>query len=242
MEIPLLDAPSEALAHARAVLDTFFVAPDGVFARKARIERTCRGLRLFGWKPEPAALDALYARACEGACGRVVRLVLGADATGRLVAWRELRAPHREPVALRLVHWPFAPPPRPAKFAHDYALARLAAGGELGDAAQMALFCWEGKVLSASFGNFFVRVQGRWLTPPAGAGVLAGCVRNALLARGAAEECAIPLATLSVAEAAAITASGSFVRAVRAIDARSLALSPVEELRAALRGMPGAHS
>lgn len=178
---------------------------------------------IVAWMPEGARVRL----AAEGSCGRVrIRVAL---------------APSPLPARPRLVRraWPFHPPPRPAKLAHDYALMCLAWADAPPAEGEVVVWVWQGQVCSAAWGNLLVRHRGVWWTPPVGPGVLDGVVRRALLEAGAVREGKIPETMLDQAEAAAITNGGVFVRAAGAWEGRALADAPVRTLRDALAGEPG---
>ncbi len=78
----------------------------------------------------------------------------------------------------------------------------------------------EGEVLETAHGNIFVKQRGRWITPSAKGGLLAGTLRSALLQDselGAQEE-KIMLDDLSQGEAVAVTNSVRGVQEVVEIE------------------------
>ena len=222
------------------VLDAFRKVEGEVFYWRARAARMAQALAHLG-----AALDAeafvqayaeLIARMQEG-----VRVRISAWLAEGKVHLQARQAPSPLPHRPRLVvrAWPFAPPPLPAKFAHHYALMRLAWAKAPPRTDEVVVWSWQGRVLSAAWGNLFVYHQGRWLTPPVQAGVLDGVVRRALVAAGAAREEEVSEAMLRRAEAIAITNGGVFVCAAAALEGRALAKAPVAELAKTLVGEPG---
>ncbi len=74
----------------------------------------------------------------------------------------------------------------------------------------------DGEVLETAHGNIFVKQRGKWITPPARGGLLAGTLRSALLRDSAlgAMEGTLTLDDLAVGEAVAVTNS---VRGVREV-------------------------
>lgn len=96
-----------------------------------------------------------------------------------------------------------------------------------------------GEVLETAHGNLFAKIDGKWLTPPAGPGMLAGTVRGLLLdvaPAGAVRESALTVNDLFNAAAVITTNSVHGVRPVVAIDQKELKLedAAVAELRALL--------
>ena len=221
-------------------LDAFRKVDGAVFRWRERARRTARALALAGGGDDPDGVAgryrALVAHAPEGA-----RVRLAAWIADGAVRMRAEQAPSPMPERPRLVvrAWPFAPPPLPAKFAHHYALMRLAWAGAPPRPGEVVVWIRRGRALSAAWGNLFVYHRGIWRTPPVGPGVLDGVVRRALVAAGAAREEEVSEAMLRRAEAIAITNGGVFVRAASAIGARTLDRAPARELRAALAGEPG---
>lgn len=66
---------------------------------------------------------------------------------------------------------------------------------------ELVFFNERGELTEGSFTNLFVRLDGRFLTPPLSCGLLPGTLRAELLATGKAEERVLTLADLAAAEA-----------------------------------------
>jgi branched-subunit amino acid aminotransferase/4-amino-4-deoxychorismate lyase len=93
------------------------------------------------------------------------------------------------------------------------------------------LLAESGEILESAHGNIFAKIEGRWRTPPAGAGLLSGTVRQALLADPslAAEESPLYRNDLASAEIVVVTNSvrGAeevvVIEGLRDVDPRGLA-------------------
>ena len=258
------------LLYAEACFETVRVAETGVFRWPGHMGRLARGLEAFGLAMPPGMGEQLLERVLEAA--RDVRGAHGTDALVRVtltggVAGRGLMPPgasagdEREPachvhawpwrdappVRLRAATWPLPLAARPAKWTSDYgasirALHALRAAGQLGADEEALALDADGRVVSAPTANVALFVDGRWVTPRLGAGVLPGVVRAALLEAGALAEADCDAAMLARCEAVALTSSGAFIRPAATLDGRPLLLdeSVFAPLWAALQGQPGA--
>ena len=87
----------------------------------------------------------------------------------------------------------------------------------------------EGQLCEGTGTNVFVGIGGRMLTPPLGAGCLAGVTRQLLLELGVAEEAEeaeLPLAAVAEADEAFLTSSTRDVQAVASVDGAALPAAP----------------
>ena len=86
-----------------------------------------------------------------------------------------------------------------------------------------------GRLCEGTGTNVFVGIGGRMLTPPLGAGCLAGVTRQLLLELGVAEEAEeaeLPLAAVAEADEAFLTSSTRDVQAVASVDGAALPAAP----------------
>ena len=74
------------------------------------------------------------------------------------------------------------------------------------------------RILETTTANIFLLLDGRWVTPPLGAGLLPGSVRDWLLERGLAEEEELFAEDLERAEAAVMTNTVHGIRPIRSIN------------------------
>lgn len=98
--------------------------------------------------------------------------------------------------------------------------ALLAARGQ---GCDEAILCNAGgEVVSASMGNLFLCVDGRWVTPPLGGGARDGVVREWVIARFGMEEWVLDADALARCSAAFVTNSRVGVRVIAELDGRAL--------------------
>lgn len=252
------------LLYAEACFETVRVLRGEIFRWDAHMHRLRRGLAAYGLAM-PRGMDRVLrqkvlARAADTCADVLARVTLTGGATGRgLMPRRDAPEqcepnghvhvwPWRDPgpAHLRSVKWPLPLADRPAKWTSDYgaairALRALHAAGVLAAGEEALVLDADGRAVSAPTANVLFCVDGRWVTPPVGAGVLPGVVRAALLESGATVEADCDAAMLARCEAAALSASGVFIRPAWTLDGRPLSRDGrlYAPLWSALAGQPG---
>ncbi|MBV8380266.1 MAG: bifunctional anthranilate synthase component I family protein/class IV aminotransferase, partial [Paucibacter sp.] len=167
----------------------------------ARLQRTARH---FGLRLSLAAVrEALGAeRLAAGEGDWRVRLTVDAD--GRVAVQRQPLLPTAVPVLLALAAEPVHTRGPAAEFLHHKTTRRelyerLSATRPAG-AFDVILWNEAGELTECSFGNLALRLDGRWLTPRLGAGLLPGVMREQLLREGRIHEARLTREDLARAE------------------------------------------
>ncbi len=177
---------------------------------------------------------ALEANGLAGAEPARLRLTLSAPADGMSSWWVEATPPTPHPATARVATVPFARNERGALAGLktvNYGENTVAQRSARERGADEALFGnTRDELCEGAWSNVFVRVAGRWLTPPLASGCLPGVTRAFVLELG--RETGLPIAesTLSMAEldrveSAFLTSSLREIQPVAAIDVRELELS-----------------
>jgi para-aminobenzoate synthetase/4-amino-4-deoxychorismate lyase len=172
------------------------------------LDRLAASARYFGFRFDPeAAVAALKSAAAEHpAAPTRIRLTLGRDGVPDVEASAMPAAP-AGPVRLAIDEEPVDP--RDVWLYHKttrrapYDRRR----GRRPDVDDVVLVNDRGEVTETTIANLAVRLDGRWVTPPLGSGLLAGCYRAVLLADGTLEEAAVSLETFRAAEEVAVISS-----------------------------------
>ena len=194
-----LENPFELFETIRASRD------DGCWQRERHLARLAASARYFGFpfdaRAASSALDAACAAFTPGVCHRL-RLAL--DQAGTCTIQSGPLAPMREPVGLLLAG--------DARQADDLFARHKTSIRSRYDAAWRAaehcggfdtlFFNDRGELTEGGRSNVFVRIEGRWITPPLACGVLPGIQRAVLLEAPAwqAREGVITRAMLASAE------------------------------------------
>jgi para-aminobenzoate synthetase/4-amino-4-deoxychorismate lyase len=173
-------------------------APEGVARRDRHRARMAASAAALGFRFDPAAFDALLDRtvqalraSAEPPCLMRVRVALRSD--GELTVTHAPLAPLASSPVRVLLAERALPPARPLALHKTSARATYEAGireAEAQGAFDTLFFGAHGELLEGGRSNVFVRLDGRWYTPPLADGVLPGVMRAALLADpawGAAE-------------------------------------------------------
>jgi len=225
LKIVSVEHMDRGLAYAEACFETFRVIDGAIFDWKGHWQRLLSGLREFGVsfsqeQGEQVRLACLE-KAMKSGSDSLVRLTISAgEARWGLLRKAEEPVVHIQsmpyqqssaPIVLRLKSWPFPLKNKTAKFSADYAeTSRLLCG----EPDVNLLFEQHGMLLAAATANILLFREGRWHTPVAGAGVLAGRVRKFLMQKGLVHESRCPLSWLDDCEAVVLCNSGMFIRAV----------------------------
>ncbi|WP_426194564.1 aminodeoxychorismate synthase component I [Massilia sp. DWR3-1-1] len=180
-------------------------AADGVRHRERHLARLARSARYFGVPFDVAAAEALLQSACAALAPQAFhRLRLGLRADGTLHTQAAPLTPVQEPVGLLLAD--------DASSADELFLRHKTSVRTRYDAAwreaetrggfDTVFFNERGELTEGGRSNVFVRIDGRWLTPPLSCGVLPGVMRSLLLEAPAwdAREAIITRAMLAAAQ------------------------------------------
>ncbi len=214
---------AEAHAKALAVTD-----PDPPFELFETLRR--RNGRIFLWREH---LDRLRASAAffgfpppnpETLLSAIMSATPPADARIRLrysdegvvsVDVEPLPSRTKRPVVLALDD---RPTDRTSKWLYHKTTRRetyAAARARHPEADDVLLWNEAGELMETTIANVFLRMDGRWFTPPIGSGLLAGTLRARLLARGWARERVLTLEDLRAADRIALANSVRGLRPAR---------------------------
>ena len=169
------------------LFETLLVMPGGGVRHLDRhLDRMAASARALGFAfDRPAALAALRERCSQLVRGVAYRLRLQLAHDGRLqLTHAPLQPLAGEEVSLRMAPWPL-PADRPLS-GHKTTLravydAGVRAAEEVG-AFDSLFFTRDGKLVEGGRSSVFVRLAGRWWTPPLADGALPGVMRAVLLA------------------------------------------------------------
>ena len=173
-----------------ALFETMFATRDGVRHAELHLARLARSARYFGFEFDAQAIRARIAAQCAQLASNVPhRMRLALHKHGGLELTSSPLAPLAgERVAVLLA----GDCGLPALDASDPLLAHKTTCRELYDRAwraaeaqgafDMLFFNGQGELTEGGRSNVFVRIDGRWVTPPLAAGVLPGVMRAVLLA------------------------------------------------------------
>jgi len=240
------------LLYGEACFETLRIIDGAVFDWLAHEARLKRGLDAFGLPLPEGLLDRCLEAAERCGSDSIVRLTV----TGGVAPWglkpvqpacpgvyvqAKLFAPLPQPLRLVTLTWPFPLRQKIAKFTADYAYTLRAMHMARVQDEMDVVICSEANVYSSAYANIFMHRQSSWWTPEAGAGVLAGVVRQAIVAGGAAKEAVCPLSWLDDCDAIALSNSGGFILPVGEVNGRVLAHDHAvyAPLIAPLLGKPG---
>ena len=195
------------LPHAFSLIETMHAGPDGCRHLELHLRRLRASAACFGFPFDEPAIRAELRQACAPlAAARRLRLTLHSDgrreiATAALTA---LSQPVRVLLAARPTHSgdPFLRHKTSVRARYDAAWQEAERHG----AFDMLFFNERDELTEGARSNVFLRLDGRWLTPPLAAGILPGVMRAALLADPGwnAQECTLTLADLERAEAVVV--------------------------------------
>ena len=184
-----------------AALETMRLA-NGEYQRMeghlARLQRTARhfGLRLS----LNAVREALERERVAGDW----RVRLTVDAEGHVIVQRQPLPATPSRVKLALATLPVPTQGPGAEFLHHKTTRReiyeRLSAAKPPDAFDVILWNEAGELTECSFGNLALLIDGRWLTPPLGAGLLPGVMREVLLREGRLSEARLTREDLSRAE------------------------------------------
>lgn len=235
-------APDDGLAlHGRGAFETLAAYRGRPFLPEAHLERLRRAASVLDL---PCPGDDILLEAMETAlrANRLaelpkarLRLTLSSPPDNRSFWWVAATAPPPHPDRARLVTGPFVRNERGLlsglKTTHCadnlVALQRARAAG-----ADEALFLnTRNELCEGAWSNLFVKIGGRWRTPPLGSGCLPGITRRLVLDLASTlsipiSEEPVPLGDLDRIEAAFLTSSLREIQAVAALDDRPLDLPP----------------
>lgn len=232
----LLTASDGLAVCGRGVFETIAAYRGIPFLLESHLERLRRGAEVFSLAcPDDAAIRQAIGQVLDAndllAEKARVRITLSSPADGRESWWVEATTPPPHPPKARVITGPFVRNERSLlaglkTINYGDNVVALAAARRAG--ADEALFAnSRDELCEGTWSNVFVRIDGRWMTPPLSSGCLPGITRE-LVIRLFAEQ-AIPFAesTLSYAaldrvESAFLTSSLREIQPVAAIDGRDL--------------------
>jgi para-aminobenzoate synthetase/4-amino-4-deoxychorismate lyase len=167
------------------------------------LTRLERSARYFGFQWDEAAARAYIAIACEGLPpGGECRLRLALNAAGGFAVQSGLLAPLQQPVRVLLADAPtasddlFLRHKSTLRAGYDAAWKAAEAQG----AFDQLFFNERGELTEGGRSSVFVRIGGRWLTPPLASGLLPGVMRAVVLEAWDATEAVITRDMLAGAE------------------------------------------
>jgi para-aminobenzoate synthetase / 4-amino-4-deoxychorismate lyase len=171
------------------------------------LERLENSARYFGFRFEPETAVAALKRAAADRSGPLaVRLTLSRDGAVATEE-REVPAAPDRPVRLALDDEPVDPDDiflfHKTTRRDPYERRRR----RRPDVEDVILVNTRGEVTESTVANLAVRLEGRWVTPPLDAGLLAGCYRTVLLREGTLTERPILISELLAAEEVALLSS-----------------------------------
>lgn len=189
------------------LLETLRLEDGGYWLLDRHLARLQRSAAHFGYPLDlqavGAALDALASRHDRG----IFRARLLVSASGRVRTEASALPPNPEPVRLA---WATRPMPPADEFIRHKTTRREAYAPFLprrapGEDAPFDTLLWnrERRITETTFGNIALRIDGRWLTPAADAGLLPGVYREALLGEARIAEAPLTVDDLGRASAAA---------------------------------------
>jgi para-aminobenzoate synthetase/4-amino-4-deoxychorismate lyase len=163
----------------------------------------------FGFRFDRAAVSSSLERAVEGprGDGARVRLLLDRDGTPRVETSPPV-PPSLGPVRIALDDEPVDPDDvwlfhkTTRRAAYDRRRARRP------DVDDVVLVNRSGEVTETTIANLAVHLEGRWVTPPRGSGLLAGTYREVLLREGRLTERRVRIEELLRATEVALVSSG----------------------------------
>jgi para-aminobenzoate synthetase/4-amino-4-deoxychorismate lyase len=207
----------EVLAKARVLtaarpafdlLETIRIDPDeGPRHLTEHLDRLGSSARYFGFRLEPETGVAALKRAAADRSGPLaVGLTLSRDGEVATDVREAPSAPDR-PVRLALDDEPVDPDDvwlfHKTTRREPYERRRE----KRPDVDDVILVNTRGEVTESTIANLAVRLEGRWVTPPLDAGLLAGCYRTVLLREGTLTERPIRISELLAAEEVALVSS-----------------------------------
>ncbi len=167
------------------------------------LARLARSARHFGFQWDEAAARAYVAVACNDLpASAEYRLRLALNSAGGFAVQTGLLAPVQQPVRVLLAETPtashelFLRHKTTLRAAYDAAWKAAEAQG----AFDQLFFNERGELTEGGRSNVFVRIGGRWLTPPLACGLLPGVMRSVVLEAWGATEAVITRDTLAQAE------------------------------------------
>lgn len=250
---PALPAIEGALLHGRAAFETIAAYGGEPFRLSRHLERLDRGCEALDLTPPGRGLvegrcrDLLRANGLAQSDRARLRITVtaGAAGSGGHVIVEATHAPDYHDPA-RAITVPFIRNDRGALAGlktinygeNAVALRRAREAG-----ADEALFAnTRDHLCEGAWSNVFLRIDGRWITPPLASGCLPGVTREIVL--GLADDAGlsigevdIPFADTRHAEAAFLTSTLREVQPIAALDDRPLPIAPeTERLHSAFRG------
>jgi para-aminobenzoate synthetase/4-amino-4-deoxychorismate lyase len=208
----------EVLAKARVLtarrpefrlLESLRFDPDQGYRRlDEHIARLRGSAAYFGFAFDEASVRRSLDLAATRYVGKPVKVRLLLDRRGRVETGAAPLGPSPEPVRLAVEREDRVDPNDVMLFHKTTVRDRFDdASRRHPDADDVVLVNDLGEVTESTRANLAARIDGRWWTPPLGAGLLPGCERAALLAEGTIEERTIRLEDLAAADAIAVLSS-----------------------------------
>lgn len=195
------------------LFETMHARDGAVRYRERHLARLARSAAAFGFSLDvPAARAALQAEAARLGDGDW-RLRMSVDKAGALVFAHGSLAPRAEPVALLDIATTRLPVADPMRRHKSSARATFDAGWQAAERTggfDALFFNTRDELLEGGRSSVFVKVDGRWLTPPLSADILPGVMRAVVMEEGDAlidgpvEEAVVTRAMLRRAQAVVI--------------------------------------
>jgi para-aminobenzoate synthetase / 4-amino-4-deoxychorismate lyase len=171
------------------LLETLRHDPGAGFRRlELHLARLCASADYFGFAMDRDAVVAALEREAAGLPAKPARVRLLLDRTGRITTGAVAMAAAPEPARLAIDDQPVDP----ADVLLYHKTSRRgryeAARARHPDADDVLLINTLGQITESTIANVAALLDGRWVTPPVGAGLLAGTERAALLGQGSIVE------------------------------------------------------
>ncbi|MEX0743552.1 MAG: aminodeoxychorismate synthase component I [Actinomycetota bacterium] len=204
-------AKARVLTAARPAFDLFETVRhepgEGHRHLAEHLERLGSSARYFGFRFEPEAAFAAMKRAAADRVGTfAIRLTLSRDGSVATDV-RELPSAPAGPVRLAVDDEPVDPDDIWLFHKTTRRLPYERRKEKRPDVDDVILVNTRGEVTESTIANLAVRLEGRWVTPPLEAGLLAGTYRSVLLREGSLIERPIRISELLAAEEVALVSS-----------------------------------
>ncbi|HTG47316.1 MAG TPA: aminodeoxychorismate synthase component I [Actinomycetota bacterium] len=205
-------AKARVLTAARSpfrLLETILHEPGSGFRRLDRhLARMRDSAAYFGFAWNDAAVIEALGREAGRFPTKPSRIRLLLDARGRVETGSAPVAAGAEPVRLAVDRAHPVDPADASLFHKTTARERYeTAAARFPDADDVVLVNTADQVTETTIANLAVLLDGRWVTPPLGAGLLPGCERAALLEEGRLAERSVTIGELGRAESIAVVSS-----------------------------------
>ncbi|MBB5391082.1 MULTISPECIES: aminodeoxychorismate synthase component I [unclassified Herbaspirillum] len=207
------------LGHAFNLFETMYATREGCRHLDLHLQRLRTSAAAFGFNFDEAAIHAALAKACAGFdSAAAYRLRLALDAQGGITIQHAALAPLGECVKIFLA--PHATDSSDFFLRHK-STHRAAYDAAWKDAEQrggfdLLFFNEKDELTEGGRSNVFIKLDGRWVTPPLEAGLLPGVMRSVLLADPAWDAVERPVSRGELMRAEAIVVCNALRGAVKA--------------------------